>query len=402
MPQFSQPSPRFIQGLKANLDFWREQTASLSDDEIKTLTPDLPNVVQAVTIGLSTADTYQPAGQLLTQCFLWAESIGALAMWQSLLEKSLQAPFKLPKKDKLVQLKQLSQCYRRQRQLDEAIHCLEVALTLTSQHVQPKVNAELHINMSQVLRHKGLFLEAEAHAKEALDLLPLSEARLIAIAWQTLGNIAQATEKHAQAESFFLKAVNTAPPGEKLFEYTRTMNALSLSLIKQDRPAEALALYQEMSKLLEGSPYILDKIEVAINWGALLYSLQRLDEAENIFRQAEETANQHSGMLIPKAHLANNLGCVLRDKEAWLPAEAYFRRSLQLWQRIGEPFFIAKTALNLAKLKAISNKIDAADANLQQAREIANQHRQQKWADALFADIDELMSQLDKKAGGHL
>lgn len=399
MATLSTPSSRFIQSLSANLAYWLGQTEHFDDEVIVRLAPDLPNVIQAITIGLACPETQQSAGQLLTQCFMWAESVGALLRWQELLEKSLNAQADMLPMDRITHLKQLSQCFRRHRKLDKAIHCLEVAAELAQDILDPLVKAELHINMSQALRHKHLYPAAEEQARLALALLPSSQRRLMAIAWQTLGFIAQAEGNHTQAEGHFREALASTYPQQKLSEHSRTVNGLTHSLHALGRTTEALALYQELTVLLEPTPYTLDKLEVGINWGALLYSLGHLDRAEAIFRQTEGVANGAEGMLIPKAHLANNLGCVLRDKKAWHSAEIYLKRALALWQKIEEPFFVIKTQLNLTKLYLQSGSFAAAHDSLEQVQTLSQQHSEKPWAAALLADGAKVERQLEAAAG---
>lgn len=344
------PSPRFIRGLQANLRYWLEQTAVLDDDAIARLDPEFPNVLRAVEMGLVLAEIRQDTAVLILQCFFWVEGAGHVHQWRLLVEKCLDV---MPAADDWLRfrlLKQAGQFQRLEGDGNTAVTTFRQAKKLARRLNDSQAIAEIHMNLSQVYYRQHRYDMAESEGQAANALFTKAQPRLKFITLQILGQIASARQEWGLAESYFNQALSLPDGGGlRVTDRIRTMNHLALVCQEQKAYEQAWEIRREIARLLAGSAPVKDRIDAQINLGVLFYDWGRLAQAETAFRQAEQMLRTQPGFTQLKALVANNLGCVLRDRQEWLSAHNYFGRSLNLYAFLNDTLMQAKANGNLAK-----------------------------------------------------
>lgn len=395
------PSPRFVRGLLVTLDYWQQQTAVLNDATSRSLNPDFPNVVRAVEMGLALPETWQKTAVLILQCFFWVEGTGHVPQWQPLVEKCLAA---MPTPDNRLQfrlLKQLGQFQRIQWDLATAVATFQQAGTLAHTLQDAHASAEIHMNLCQTYQRQHRYTQAQTEGEKALDLFAESQPRLQATVHQTLGQIARDQGQYAVAESHFQQALALFQAGATvtITDITRTMNALAWTYQDQNKFEQAQQMYEEAGSLLAQTDKEEDKIRIAINLGSLLYSLQTYNQAEVAFRQADEMLRNQPGLTELKAHNANNLGCVLRQQQAWEASLRYHHESIQLFRLLGNLLPLANAIGNLGKTYLAQGVYPAALTHLAEARQLAAQFPDNAWANSQVAEYTANIAQLHQVEG---
>ncbi len=341
------PSPRFVRGLHAYLDHWLEKTVVLDDATISQLNPDFPSLLHIVELGLVLPETREQTANLVLQCFFWVEQVGYGQVWQPLVALAAQ---QLPAGHVNLRfrlLKQLGQFQRLQYQLDTAVATLQEAEQLAHTLADEQALAEIHMNLCQVFHLKRDYKVAESYGRAALNTLADDRPKLKAITHRTLGIIAQEQGYLQQAEEQLQTSLKFSfSPGDQAL----TLNILAVIYQQKKQYDHALEIYNELLARLDLTAGTNLFVEVQLNKGSLLYDLNRLSEAEAIFHEAEKLVSQRPGLVFHKARLANNLGCIWRDQNQFLIAEASLRRSIEQFGLVGADIYQAIACGNLAKL----------------------------------------------------
>lgn len=360
-------SPHFTNGLNAYLNDWLNQTARLDEADILRLNPDFNNLLHIVELGLALPETREKTSELIIQCFFWVEQLGYHQLWQPLTAVALK---KIPAERETLRfrlLKQLGQWQRLQYQLDKAIATLQEAERLAKNLTNLEAVAEVHMNLCQVYHLMGEYKTAEQYGLMALESLPPDSLRLRSITLRTLGLLSQEQGMLNQAESYLQDSLKYAEsPKEKSY----SLNVLAVIYQHKEKNEWALNAYSEVLSLLNGAANINFLAEVRLNKGGLLYSMGQLDEAEAEFKTVEALLHQRPGLLFHKARIANNLGCVLRDKKMYPAAEICFRRSIQQFSQVGSGIFEANAWGNLAKTHSQQGRVQEAVHGFDRAIEL--------------------------------
>lgn len=339
-------SPHFTDGLNAYLDDWLNQTARLDDVDILRLNSEFYNLLHIVELGLVLPETCEKTSELILQCFFWVEQLGYHQVWQPLTGLALE---RVPAERKSLRfrlLKQLGQWQRLQHELDDALSTLQEAERLAKSLTNKEAIAEIHLNLCQVYHLMRDYNAAEQYGLMALESLAVDALRLRAITLRTLGILSQEKGLLNQAESYLQDSLKCSQsPREKSY----SLNVLAVIYQHAEKFERALSAYDEVLTVLNGATNINFLAEVQLNKGGLLYSLGQLDEAEAEFKAVEALLHQRPGLLFHKGRIANNLGCVMRDKKIYPVAETFFRRSIQQFSQVGSGIFEANAWGNLAK-----------------------------------------------------
>lgn len=384
-------SVRFVRGLLANLRYWQGQTAVINDDIIRSLDPDFPNVLQAVEMGLVMAETWRETAVLILQCFFWVEGSGRVPQWQPLVEKCLVV---MPAPDDWLEfrlLKQLGQLQRIQWKLDTAVNTFYQAAAIAQTLQNNQAMAEIHMNLSQTFQFQHRYDDAEAEGMKALALFAAPQRRLQAAVWQSLGQIANERGQYDLAEVRLYQSLELARSDKTISttDITRMMNSLATIYQAQKKYTQALQIYQEITALLDDTTKEEDKIRLNLSLGSLFYDWDRLEEAETAFLQAERLLKQQKGLPYLHALVANNLGCVLRQRQEWSTAERYHQQSVNLYRQIGNGLMLANAVGNFAKLYKLRGQYQEALRCFDEAIALTAQFPDNAWAQERLADFTE-------------
>ncbi|MCA9959990.1 MAG: tetratricopeptide repeat protein [Anaerolineales bacterium] len=391
-------SPRFVHGLLANLRYWQAQTAVINDALSRQLDPDFPNAVRVVEMGLVLPETWRETAVLILQCFFWVEGSGRIPQWRPLVEKCLAA---VPIPDDWLTfrlLKQLGQFQRIQWELATAVATFQQARTVAHTLQDTQAIAEIHMNLCQTYQRQHRYEEAQDEGEKALALFAKPQHRFRAAVHQTLGQIARGRGQYSLAEGHFQQALALFRACETITiaDLTRTMNALAWTYQDQKQFDKALHLYEEINELLADTGKVEDKIGTAVNLGSLLYSWQKYDQAEAAFRRAETMLRSQPAMTEQKAHVANNLGCVLRQQQIWDTAEHYHHESIRLFRQLGSGLPLANAIGNLGKLYMLQGRLPEALACFVEARQLVAQFPDNAWAVNQMTEYTAIIAQIQE------
>lgn len=176
---------------------------------------------------------------------------------------------------------------------------------------EPPCDADALFKAALAAHQAGDGRAAEAGYRRVLQIEPQR-----VVAWNNLGMLLAAGQRHAEAEAAYREAVRHNP------EYIQAYNNLGILLDRLKRRTEAEQCYLEAIRIAPGTAYS------HINLGALYINSERFAEAETAYRRAVELDPG-----IAAAH--NNLGIVLHRLHRTREAEAAFRRAYALQPSLG-------------------------------------------------------------------
>ncbi|XP_034668384.1 protein O-mannosyl-transferase TMTC1 isoform X1 [Drosophila subobscura] len=217
---------------------------------------------------------------------------------------------------------QLSSLLRSRNRLRESAAMLTEALEVLLQPRQDQ-RATLHFRLGEIYAEMEHWEEAERHQRLGMQLQPQHGA-----AYVTFGQtLARNSSRHAEAELWFKRALQTAPLEPSSHHYYADF------LEQQDRYQEALSLRLRAAALAPKDYVLSSAVADALRL------LNRLIEAELWYRKAVS--------LLPlAAHAHANLGAILQMRGFRQEAVNSYRRALEL-----QPGHATSRA-NLARMKA--------------------------------------------------
>jgi tetratricopeptide (TPR) repeat protein len=176
---------------------------------------------------------------------------------------------------------------------------------------------------------------------------------------------------------------------EILRQYPQIINAIDMALSRND--AEQLAVFAEhiahpltvKSRFKEGEALfeqLLKKAEdlddralgisARLRYGQFLYYLSRFDEASTMLAQAAAGAEQE-GDDDALARALDFRGHITRDQGSLTAALAHYKRSLEIYRRLGDRHGIRIALFNMSGLARMQFRYSEAKELLQEALEIA-------------------------------
>lgn len=364
-----QLNPRFLRNLKNYLNFWLAETAVINDDTIKALNAEYPNLISLLETAVLLPQTRNKATQLVLQCFFWIENAGHVTQWRPLVEQFVKH---LPATETELQFrlqKQLGQLYRLEKNFKQAIMQFDKAQAISQLHHDKYGEADCLLNLGQTFYEQKQYEKATNYGQRALMLIEDSTSHLQSLIYQHLGNVAYECGAFETAVSHYQTALNFKHPGETTANRTRTMNRLALAHRELNQFSKSFALFEEIDQLLADTPYLRDRLDLKIGWGALHYSLKEWSHAKRLFQDALELLEGQVGYLLHKGTLYNNLACVLRNQEEWSKAVLHFEHSIQIFIDLNDNLQLANCFSGLAKLYELQEKFAEAIEALETAVE---------------------------------
>jgi tetratricopeptide (TPR) repeat protein len=398
------PGDEFIASMVANLNYWRQQTAELDDAAIARLERERENLFRAVQLGLRVELTVAAAAELARQCFRFVERRGYWQEWTAILQHASQAYRPQLSPLRCILLYQLGHLYRLLHRLPEAIDTHQQAGRLAEALQDEWRLAQAWSGLCLDFYHARRYEAAEVYGLKTLALLdkvanPVrspsegpSQASDRSV-WQaatlnTLGLLARDMGQADTAQERLAQAVDLWRKGGDRTELARSLNNLATVWQAGGKLVEALAAYQEAAALLEPTASELDKVMVQISLGSLYYTMDRLEEAEALFRQANSPFLRQSSQIYYRALVNHNLGNVLLDRKQPVEAEAYLRAAVTLWPQAGDDVLHANTLGALAELKVAQGEKQKAIACYDEAITLLRRHPESAWGRQKLAQFE--------------
>lgn len=223
----------------------------------------------------------------------------------------------------------------------------------------------------------GRHAEAMHGYQEAIDLCRPGDGAIRAEALRRLGVIHHLRTEHARARALYEEslAASAALGDEPLM--AEAVNALAgLALEAGDIPA-ARDGFQRALALAGGEPILVARIEQ--NLGILANIQGQLSAALDHYERSL-AASRASGDDRSCAIAYHNLGMICSDRTLWDDAEAYFRESLAIAERLDDVHLQGLCLLNYSEVHVARQRYDAARSS----------------AEAALAIFDRLGARLDK------
>lgn len=384
----------FLRGLHANLDLWLQQTTVLDDAKIKSLNPDFPNLFQAVEMGLVLPETHEKTVALMLQCFFWIEASGYGHLWMPQVERALRTLPVVETRQRFRLLKQMGQFQRLQWHLEEAITTFQSANALAQNLRDDRAMAEIQLNLGQVYYLQRAYNQAQDHSQEALRLLTRDHSRLKILTLQNLGQIAQELGDLVQAETLYRQALDVSNQFQSPVDIARTTSLLATLLQQKGESKKALALYDSILNQLRQTANVRDRVELYLNVGSLYYNQNQLAQAEEAFFHAQQLSSHSPTLIFHQALACNNLGCIYREREDWIVSDSYLRKSVTLFQQLGDELMLATALGNWAQLHLRQGLITDALPLIQETLYLSSCYPANTWAQKLHQQYSEIMANL--------
>jgi tetratricopeptide (TPR) repeat protein len=381
------PSEEFIASLAANLDYWRQQTTRLDDTTIAHLDGERENLFRAVQLGLRVHETGPATAELVSQCFPLIERHGYWQEWLTIVQRASQECVPEVSALRCRLLYQLGHLYRLLRRLDEAVDTHRQSAQVAEQLPDDRLLAQAWFGLCVYFWHSRQYEAAEEYGLKALEMFERVSAdpKWKAASLNTLGLAARDFGSLSIARQRLSEAVALWREVDDATELARALNNLATVWQAAKDAEAALACYQEAAALLESTSSQLDKAMVQISLGSLYFQMERLAEAEAIFRQANSTYLRRSGHLFYRALVSHNLGNVLLEKGQLVEAEAYLQVAATLWPEVQDTVFQANTLGSLAELRTAQGENESAVACYDDAIALLRQQPDTAWAQQLLA-----------------
>jgi tetratricopeptide (TPR) repeat protein len=242
-------------------------------------------------------------------------------------------------------------------------------------------------NLSEDYRYMRQYTEAEQAAVSALELLKMAQAdkQKITSVLNSLGLVAQAQGKHADAKKWFAQAIKVLRKLNQPTQLARALNNLGNSLSGLNSNAEALECFTEAIELLKTTQSEFDKVMVAMSLGTLQFNLGQLQEAEATFRQADTPYLRQSGHIYYRALTANNIGNVLLAQGRVGEAVEYLQGSVNLFRQTSQRLLLANAVGTMGEALAKQNLYAQAGKSFDEALDLLKGFPNDVWAQKLLA-----------------
>ena len=372
------PTPSFLNGVKANLEYWQVYTRD-ADPGYKALDADRHNLYRAVQAGLSFPDTQPAATQLALELFSYIELGSYWREWMMVLDRAL-ALESHPAPVRCRLLNQSGFLHMHTRQFSEALRAHEAAKEMAAQGEMLDELAEACFGLCQVYYFKHAYAEAESYGQRALETyVQTGSLKKQGNVHNILGMLAHVQGKYALAEAHLEKTLElhaqTNSPRRAHY-----LNNLALTYQAQEKYEHARQCFLEALALVEdqSQPWIQNNTLNSL--GTLYFAMDRYRDAETTFLAIDAAFLHRIGNLVALAQRANNLGQVYLKQKRLEEAERALRHALTLWQQTEDRINLANTLGSLAEVLVLQENFSQALLSYEEAIPLFSPFLDNAWA----------------------
>jgi tetratricopeptide (TPR) repeat protein len=379
----------FVDAIRANLQYWLERAADVSDESLIFLDRDRSNLLRAVEFGLRLDTTAVEAAVLVDRLFPLIERRGYWEEWTPILQQAIFSAQLQPALWLRLQ-NQLGFLFRLKRQLQEAA-TIHAQVAEEAERLGEKLElAEAHFRLGNVYLESHEYARAHRHAETALDLFEALNlaggSRKVAAVQNLLGQIAQAQGHYAMAEAMFRQAATGwRHAGDRTY-LARTLINLGRTLTAAGAFSQALTELDSAAAILKHTVSELDKTSAHLSRGVVFYRLEDWPQAEEAFRLANSSFLQQSGNYYLQAYVYNNLGHVLLKQGKSADAVALLRESARLWRQVEDGLMLGNTLGVLAGVLVTQSEVAEALSIYQEAFQLLESFPENAWARERLAE----------------
>jgi tetratricopeptide (TPR) repeat protein len=390
------PSVDFSRSVSANLGYWLNSSRDLEDKALHRLDEERHNLYRAVGFGLGLESSHCDASQLILQIYPLIERRGYWRRWIPLLEKAVKGCGYADTALTVHLLDRLGQCYRLNRQWEKSLARHHREKELAKDIGDQKLLAKACLNLSQTYWSLRQYDQAVRYGKLAMTGFTEygSDTDQLGATTSNLGLIALSQGELKTAETWLLQAIDTYRSINKPALLARSLMNLTITLQRDGRNEEALPLCQEAVEILDATDHELDKVRVGITLGTLYMKLNRLHEAEEVYKRANSPALRRIGDTYLMAVLANNLGSVYYEMERLEEAERAYNDGIILWRRCGGRLMLANTLGSMAETKLARDCPEEAFPYLDETIAITMEFPDDVWGREMLAKYTKMREEL--------
>lgn len=255
-------------------------------------------------------------------------------------------------------------------QNDQAEKLLYNALDLYTQLKDEDGKANIINELGTIALRKGQHQKSFDHYKKALAyFIGVEDSFRIAGTLANIAIVAELLRENNISKDYFEKAVkayNQLGMKERLAMTYQSYGATLENLRDYDGAKscleESLSIYRVLGSKRGEADTLINLASCYQKQGKLPQSISMLQHVEKLFDELKD----HSG----KMEIANNFGNILLEMNDFGTAEENYRKALEYFLTIDNPFFIANTYQNLGALEFKRNNLTAAESYAQQALDI--------------------------------
>jgi len=342
-------NPFFLQQIAANITYWQQVAADLSDETLARIDREKQNLFRAVSYGLKRRETVAESLALIVALFPLVERRGYWQEWLSVLEEALQ---RCPEQDIYMQAALLSQIGFLHQLLHEyprSITVLKeaVALAETTGAADTLANATYYLassyNFVKKYQLSVEYLERARAAFAAAGLLEQPKKKAAIFSLQ--GRNAQGMGEYDQAIAAYKNAIHYwEEAGEHIYA-VRIWNNLGNSYKANGNPEAALACFDAAEEALTATVSEDERIRIATNRGNCYYQMAAWEAAEAALRQAERMLRGRlfGSNRFDMALVHNNLAAVLLELERLDEADEHAVQSIAMWEVLHNRIMMANS-----------------------------------------------------------
>jgi tetratricopeptide (TPR) repeat protein len=395
------PSAAFERSVAANLAYWLSYAQENGEKKLQRLDKERHNLWRAIQFGIEIEATRCAAAELILQVYTLIERRGYWQRWIPLLEKAVDACHDADGVLKVQLLDRLGQCYRLNRQWENSLRRHEQEQALARRMGDAKLLAKAHLNLSQTYWSMRQYVEASAYGERALSGFKQAggDAKQLGAALSILGLVALGRGELEAAEGWLREARDSYRAIHHTAFLARTLMNLTITLERAGRFEEALVTGKEALSVLEPTEYELDKARLQLTLGTIYMDLQRWEEAEFAYRQADSPALRRAGDVYLMALVANNLGSVLMEMGRLEESHWALTRSIALARKSGGRLMLANSLGSMAETKLAMKREEEALPYLDEAIAITAEYPDDGWGRQLREEYTHLRKAAQMMSG---
>lgn len=369
----------FWEQVMANLDYWRERLAELTEEALGLLDGERGNIVRAIQVGMEQAESWETAVAVAQQTFIFVERRGFWREWLPLLSQIVGRWPENNLATKCVFLNQLGYFYQLNRDLALAVETHRKSEALAKQLGDGFAQALAWYQLSSDYYQLRQF-ETSAEIGEAAlagfrqATRSDSQKRYLAATLNQLGITVRASGDLELARLYLMEAIELWEEQEKPVELARSWQNLAIVVEELGEVALALSYYKNAQALLAPLTHQVDKARVALSLGSLYYNQKAWPEAQAAFEQAADYLGDQPGYEYFLALTANNLGSVLLEQGAYGEAETRFRTAVKLWEVADDEVSLANSLGGLGRAVAAQQGRETAVSYYEEALQLLAQY----------------------------
>lgn len=386
---------QYHRAVVANIAFWRERVLDVGPSADQWHSHHKA-IWQAVDAGLSCHPVQAGTVDFAVELMPLLERWGVWPEWLALLETA--ETVELPSALKVRLLLAKCRLYVLNRNFGDAVHDLEMALSLAENNRLKELAALAHLGLVNAYLGDKKHTLALSHGLKALELLSPTETTRRAALYNSLGLIKLEMQEFTASEKQFQQALDLWNEVDEPTQLARTYLNLGVVYQRQQRWQETKSCYERARTALKPTASLVDKLKVLNGLGALHYMTQSLLEAEVTFREGVTTANQLQGMYHLRGSLTHNLGNTLLALGRWVESRLFLEKSVKLWQQANDGLEEANSLGTLGELFILQGEWDLATSHYREALQLLKDYPTHPWAQKLTDEFESAQARCADRA----